>query len=204
MNKQEKFWHSEYASEYIKRNQKFDIDLGVAAWKKMLTEVDLNTLSSVLELGCNIGRNLHIFEQLLPEAQKSIVEISPLAFNTVTQNFKLKDSQNKSILESDLPLYSFDLVFTSGVLIHVNPNDLIKTMSKMYNYSKKYILICEMFSRTPKTVHYRNEDDLLFTRDFGRLFLENYSCKVVDYGFLWGHYFDAAGFDDANFWLFEK
>ena len=122
MNKQEKFWHSEYASEYIKRNQKFDIDLGVAAWKKMLTEVDLNTLSSVLELGCNIGRNLHIFEQLLPEAQKSIVEISPLAFNTVTQNFKLKDSQNKSILESDLPLYSFDLVFTSGVLIHVNPN----------------------------------------------------------------------------------
>ena len=141
MNKQEKFWHSEYASEYIKRNQKFDIDLGVAAWKKMLTEVDLNTLSSVLELGCNIGRNLHIFEQLLPEAQKSIVEISPLAFNTVTQNFKLKDSQNKSILESDLPLYSFDLVFTSGVLIHVNPNDLIKTMSKMYNYSKKYIVI---------------------------------------------------------------
>ena len=61
-----------------------------------------------------------------------------------------------------------------------------------------------MFSRTPKTVHYRNEDDVLFTRDFGRLFLENYSCKVVDYGFLWGHYFDAAGFDDANFWLFEK
>jgi pseudaminic acid biosynthesis-associated methylase len=204
MNKQEKFWHSEYASEYIERNQKFDIDLGITAWEKMLTEVDLNTLSSVLELGCNIGRNLHIFEQLLPEAQKSIVEISPLAFNTVTKNFKLKDSQNKSILESDLPLNSFDLVFTSGVLIHVNPNDLIKTMSKMYNYSKKYILICEMFSRTPKTVHYRNEDDLLFTRDFGRLFLENYSCKVVDYGFLWGHYFDAAGFDDANFWLFEK
>jgi len=204
MNKQEEFWHSKYASEYIERNKNFDIDLGITAWEKMLTEVELDSLSSILELGCNIGRNLHVFEKLLPEAQKSIVEISPLAFNTVTKNFKLKDSQNKSILESDLPLNSFDLVFTSGVLIHVNPNDLIKTMSKMYNYSKKYILICEMFSRTPKTVRYRNEDDLLFTRDFGRLFLDNYSCKVVDYGFLWGHYFDAAGFDDANFWLFEK
>jgi len=170
----------------------------------MLTEVELDSLSSILELGCNIGRNLHVFEKLLPEAQKSIVEISPLAFNTVTKNFKLKDSQNKSILDSDLPLNSFDLVFTSGVLVHVDPNDLLKTMSKMYNYSRKYILIVEMFSRTPKTVHYRNEDDLLFTRDFGRLFLDNYSCKVVDYGFLWGHYFDAAGFDDGNFWLFEK
>jgi len=204
MNKQEKFWHSEYANEYIERNKNFDIDLGVTAWEKMLTEVELESLSSILELGCNIGRNLHILEKLLPEAQKSIVEISPLAFNTVTKNFKLKDSQNKSILDSDLPLNSFDLVFTSGVLVHVDPNDLLKTMSKMYNYSRKYILIVEMFSRTPKTVHYRNEDDLLFTRDFGRLFLDNYSCKVVDYGFLWGHYFDAAGFDDGNFWLFEK
>jgi len=204
MNKQEKFWRNEYASEYIERNKNFDIDTGVIAWKKMLANIQFDNLRSVLELGCNIGRNLSVLDMLLPGAQKSIVEISPLAFKSVTENFELKYSQNKSILESDLPLNSFDLVFTSGVLIHVNPDDLIKTMEKMFDYSHRYILICEMFSRTPRAVNYGNEDDLLFTRDFGRLFLENYPCKIIDYGFLWGHYFDDAGFDDVNYWLFEK
>jgi hypothetical protein len=61
-----------------------------------------------------------------------------------------------------------------------------------------------MFSRVPKTVTYKGENDLLFTRDYGKLFLENFSCRVLDCGFLWGHYFDTAGFDDLNYWVFEK
>ncbi|MCZ2207715.1 hypothetical protein [Cylindrospermopsis raciborskii] len=33
---------------------------------------------------------------------------------------------------------------------------------------------------------------------------EGFEARVVDYGFLWGHYFDSAGFDDGNFWVLEK
>ena len=40
--------------------------------------------------------------------------------------------------------------------------------------------------------------------DFGKLFLENFDVKVVDYGFLWGVEYDVAGFDDITWWLFEK
>jgi pseudaminic acid biosynthesis-associated methylase len=204
LNKQEKFWHSEYAHEYILRNHSFDVDGGISAWKNMLAKSVYTEINSILEFGCNIGRNLEILEQVLPNAKKSIVEISPEAFDIVTSRFELSNAQNTSILESKFESNSHNLVFTSGVLIHVEPNDLLKTMAKMYDVSNKYILICEMFSRTPKTVHYRNSNDLLFTRDFGRYFIENFDCSVVDYGFLWGHYFDDAGFDDANYWLFEK
>jgi pseudaminic acid biosynthesis-associated methylase len=204
LNKQEKLWHSEYAHEYIARNSNFDVESGISAWKNMLTGIVLEEIKTVLEFGCNIGRNLAVLEQFIPNSKKSIVEISPEAFKIVTTRFNLSSAQNTSILDSSFDSHSQDLVFTSGVLIHVEPGDLLKTMTKMYEISNRYILICEMFSRTPKTVNYRNSDDLLFTRDFGRYFMENFNCSIVNYGFLWGYYYDGAGFDDVNYWLFEK
>jgi len=202
MNKQETFWRDTYSKEYISRNSEFDIDSGVKAWGIMLRNTE--AISSVLECGSNIGRNINILNHVLPSATKSIVEISPDAFNIVTQRYKLATAQNCSIIEADFPLHSFDLVFTTGVLIHIAPENLIQNLSKIYSLSRRYILFCEMFSRVPKTVHYKNEDDLLFTRDYGRFFLDNFEVRIVDYGFLWGHYFDTAGFDDGNFWVFEK
>lgn len=34
--------------------------------------------------------------------------------------------------------------------------------------------------------------------------IENFEVSLVDYGFLWGHIYDSAGFDDITWWLFEK
>lgn len=34
--------------------------------------------------------------------------------------------------------------------------------------------------------------------------MENVPVTLVDYGFLWGHLYDDAGFDDVIWWLFEK
>jgi pseudaminic acid biosynthesis-associated methylase len=202
MNKQEIFWSNEYSHEYIKRNESFDLDEGIKAWSIMLRNAE--KINSLLELGSNIGRNINILRNYLPNAKKSIVEISPEAFSIVTGRYELQHAKNCSIMEADFKDEAFDLVFTTGVLIHIAPENLLLHIKKMYELSKRYILICEMFSRIPKAIHYRNSDDLLFTRDYGRYFLENLDLRVVDYGFLWGHYFDDAGFDDGNWWLFEK
>lgn len=43
---------------------------------------------------------------------------------------------------------------------------------------------------------YQGEKDKLFKRDFGKYFCENFNVSIVDYGFLWGHIYDSAGFDD--------
>ena len=201
MNEQQQFWARDYAKGYIDKNSQFDRLLGIEAWNKMLSKSE--GIKSILECGCNIGRNIDFLNAALPDASKSIVEISKPAFDQVTKQYKLAHAFNGAIEESDLSL-AFDLVFTIGVLIHIHPDHLLANMRKMFEYSNKYILIGEYFNRTPVMIEYQGQRDRLFKRDFGKLFLENFSVEWVDYGFLWGHVYDKAGFDDITWWLFRK
>jgi hypothetical protein len=53
-------------------------------------------------------------------------------------------------------------------------------------------------------IEYRGELNKLFKSDFGKTFIDNFDVELIDYGFLWGYEFDAAGFDDVTFWVFKK
>ena len=200
-NEQEIFWSEQYAEDYIKKNAEFDAILGVQAWEKILAST--SGITSLLECGCNIGRNIDSLERVLPSASKSIIEISKPAFEFVSRRQALAQKFNGSILESSLE-GSFDLVYTMGVLIHINPDELLANLQKAYNYSNKYLLFGEYFNRTPIMLDYQGEKNRLFKRDFGKLVIENFPVKLLDYGFLWGHIYDAAGFDDVTWWMFEK
>ena len=202
LTEQESFWALEYATEYINKNSKFDSVRGVDAWKKMLAKA--SNIKSLLECGCNIGRNLKFLNEVLPDSSKSIIEISKPAFDKVIADQKILRAYNGSIMDSNFSLGEFDLVFTMGVLIHIHPQNLISNMQKMFGYSNKYILIGEYFNRTPVQIEYQGKLDKLFKCDFGSLFADNFEVTVVDYGFLWGRYYDDAGFDDFTWWLFEK
>ena len=202
-SEQERFWATTYAEDYIKKNQEFDHDLGSEAWKKMLMNAH-GEINTFLEFGCNIGRNIEQINRILPNAQPSIIEISKPAFNFVYSRYNFAHAFNGAILESSFDSDSFDLVFTMGVLIHINPEQLIDHMGKMFQYSSKYILMGEYFNRSPISIEYQGKKDKLFKRDFGKLFIENFDVKLLDYGFLWGHIYDSAGFDDVTWWLFEK
>jgi len=201
MNPQELFWKNEYAKSYINKNQEFDIKKGTEAWIKMLSQAE--GVTSILECGCNIGRNISFLEQVLPAAEKSIIEISDQAFRVVTRKHKLKNAFHGTILDSEFK-ENFDLVFTMGVLIHIHPNNLKENMEKIFQHSKKFILLGEYFNRTPLSIEYQGQKDRLFKRDFGKFFLESFNVSLVDYGFLWGHVYDQAGFDDITWWLFAK
>lgn len=200
---QEKFWAEQYARDYIARNSAFDNALGVQAWRKMLASAE-RPIRNFLECGCNIGRNIGQLATALPEAQPSIIEISRPAFEFVTSQHSFGHAFNGAILDADLPQQAFDLVFTMGVLIHIHPDQLLAHMARMHAFSSRYILMGEYFNRTPTMIEYRGEKDRLFKRDFGKLFAENFAVRCVDYGFLWGHEYDPAGFDDVTWWLFEK
>ena len=200
---QETFWAQRYAQEYIARNSAWDVELGAQAWRQMLARAE-QPISNFLECGCNIGRNLSLLSRVLPQARRSIIEISEPAFAFTTRQYATEHAFNGPILQADLPLEAFDLVFTTGVLIHVNPDQLLDTMRFMFERSRRYVLMGEYFNRTPTMLEYRGERDRLFKRDFGKLFAENFDVTVRDVGFLWGHQYDAAGFDDITWWLFEK
>lgn len=201
-NKQQNFWINQYAQEYRNKNNAWDVELGVEGWIKMLNKT--NNIDNLLECGCNIGRNISLLNKALPNSKKSIIEISPEAFNIANNTYEIDKSFNGSIIDSNFENESFDLVFSSGVLIHIHPKDLLANMKKMFDYSKKYVLIAEYFNRTPTMIEYQGQKDKLFKSDFGKKFIENFDVKLVDYGFLWGHIYDNAGFDDFTWWLFEK
>ncbi len=200
-NEQQNFWIKKYGEDYRKKNGVQDIKLAEEAWKKMLSKCD--EIDSILECGSNIGLNIETLNRILPNQSKSIIEINPEAYAIAKNNFNLDQSFNGSILDSDFST-KFDLVFTRGVLIHIHPDELIDNLKKIVNYSQKYILIGEYFNRTPVSIEYMGEKDKLFKSDFGKLVDQNFDIKLIDYGFLWGHIYDIAGFDDITWWLFKK
>lgn len=203
MNEQEEFWINSIARDYMLANSSFNVPLAIEAWHKMLSKIDVSSLNSFLECGCNIGRNLKSLKSLAPNATAAVIEINGEALDIAMKNNVVSEAFHGSIKDADLN-HEFNLVFTSGVLIHINPQDLPVTMQKIYDLSDRYILIAEYFNRTPVSIEYRGQSDKLFKRDFGKEFLENFNLKLLDYGFLWGHIFDEAGFDDITYWLFEK
>lgn len=203
-NDQEKFWKHTYADEYLEKNDDFDRDLLLKGWSTILKE--LPPLGSILECGANIGRNIGAMETLYPEAEKTAIEVSPAPIKVLRERYPALNIDEGLIADSALSSESYELVFTIGVLIHVHPNHLDKTLRRMFDLSSKYIVIGEYFNRTPVMIEYQGEKDKLFKRDFGKLVLETFEQRLslVDYGFLWGHIYDAAGFDDITYWVFEK
>jgi pseudaminic acid biosynthesis-associated methylase len=202
-NPQENFWKNEIAMKYSRDNSQFDAKLGQKAWEQMLSKIDKQNISNFLDCGSNIGKNIRLLQAVVPEAIANIIEIAEAPFQICLDNNDIENSFLGSIKDASFSK-KFDLVFTEGVLIHINPDDLLESMRSMYALSNRYVLIAEYFNRTPVAIEYRGELDRLFKRDFGKLFLENFECKLLDYGFLWGHEYDSAGFDDITYWLFEK
>jgi pseudaminic acid biosynthesis-associated methylase len=170
----------------------------------MLKSTEPGSVRSILECGCNIGRNAATLRELLPRAELNLIEVNAEAYRTAVQRINPTLSFNGTIQASSFPEGRFDLVFTCGVLIHIHPDDLEACLKKMFGYSRRYILMGEYFNRTPVSIPYHGAADKLFKRDFGKLFMETFPVRCVDNGFLWGHQYDAGGFDDTTWWLFEK
>ena len=200
---QDVFWTKDYADDYANKNSEFNNELGNTGWEKILSKAKL-VEKTYLEIGCNIGRNLDQLKLYDPDLKASAVEINPKALNYVKSRHELQQSYCGPAQDAEFSANSFELVFTSGVLIHIPPSDLVGIMKKIFDWSSRYIVLAEYFNRTPTSIEYQGRQDLLFKRDFGGMFMDNFDVTVLDYGFLWGRFFDAAGFDDITYWLFEK
>ena len=201
-NQEEPYWANN--SDYVTRNSTFDHVLGVRAWKQILQPIQ-REIKSVLDCGANIGRNIGFLKDssLLPEAEFAAMDLNKAALHVLASKFPDARLYNSSLLEIDLGA-KFDLVFTSGVLIHINPENLARVFDNLMTFSNRYLILIEYFNRTPVEIPYRGQSGLLWKRDFGKDFLEHSNWKVISYGFLWGQEFDNCGFDDCNYWVFER
>ncbi len=204
MNEQANFWAGNFGEKYRLNNTNFQESILIDGWNKILLKVNKSEVFSFLECGSNIGRNIHALKMIIPNARPSLVEVNKESFQIAVDTYSPVNSFNGQILDSKFENEKFDLVFSCGVLIHIAPYDLYRNLLKMYDYSKKYIVICEYFSRRFETILYHGETNKLFKMDYGSYFMENFNAKIIDYGFLWGRLYDNGGFDDMTYWLFEK
>jgi pseudaminic acid biosynthesis-associated methylase len=206
VTKQLDLWRSEFGSEYSKRNNNRITDEDsqrlIRDWGKILGHAVTPKPKSILEVGCNIGRNLVALRHFTDDLHA--VEPNPAACQAVRDNPELKDVAIKEGDGFSLPYddEEIDLVFTSGVLIHVAPDDLGGMVDEIFRVARHYIVCIEYFSHEPEEVKYRDMEGYLFKRDFGRFYIERHpGLRVLDYGFLWQP-LDSS--DDSNWWLFAK
>jgi pseudaminic acid biosynthesis-associated methylase len=68
----------------------------------------------------------------------------------------------------------FDLVFTSGVLIHIAPSDITKALQEIHRCSRRLIWGFEYFSESYTEVVYRGNAGLLWKTNFSQLYLDTF------------------------------
>jgi pseudaminic acid biosynthesis-associated methylase len=133
------------------------------------------TINNALEVGCNVGVQLLILNNL---GYKNLygIEINEYAIDTSKENTKGKDIYIIKGSALDIPYKDlfFDLVFTSGLLIHISPDDINRVLDEIYRCSRKYIWCYEYYSDSYEKVTYRGVDNLLWKTDFVRLFMKRF------------------------------
>lgn len=197
---QEDFWAGEFGNSYISRNES---DLLLASNISLFAEVfsSLDVIpSSFLELGANIGMNVRAIQKLVPDADFCGIEINQQACSILADTgCEVIESSILNAVIAD----QFDFVFSKGVLIHLNPDQLRPTYKKMYDWSKRFILIAEYYSPTPQGITYRGNIDRLFKRDFAGEFLDMFpEVTLRDYGFVYHR--GTYPQDDITWFLLEK
>lgn len=202
-----RLWSGVFGYEYSKRSGNALTGEGLRRlrrnWGQMLSHAVSPQPHSALEVGANIGRNLMALSGLIPQlhaVEPNLKCCEEMRVNPQLTGVNLYQGDAFSLPYEDGVI---DLVFTSGVLIHIAPEDLLKATNEIVRVARHYVLCIEYFSHDPTSVAYRHlGEGYLFKRDFGGWYLDHYpELKVVDYGFLWERV-DAG--DDLNWWLFKK
>jgi pseudaminic acid biosynthesis-associated methylase len=198
---QEKFWATDFGNEYPDRNEgETLIASNIALFSKILRSAP--TVKSVAELGCNIGLNLTALNRIHQELDLRGYEINELAAKAAADQ-KMAEIVNTTITEPLASDKKFDLTFTKGVLIHINPDKLDAVYENLYALSSRYIMVCEYYNPSPVAIEYRGHKDRLFKRDFAGELISKYNLRLLDYGF---NYYRDPYFtnDDTTWFLMEK
>jgi pseudaminic acid biosynthesis-associated methylase len=174
---QRKFWSGDFGNSYITRNLKnpdqiYDGNITIEnIFEEFFQNMDKS--SKILELGCNIGLKLSLLHKM-GFSDLSGVELNETAFNAAKKNNPSIKFYNSSIEKFEPSEGEYDLVFTSGVLIHINPNSINLILDKIVNLSKKYIFGFEYFSEKLEEITYRGHSNVLWKQNFPLLFTQRF------------------------------
>jgi pseudaminic acid biosynthesis-associated methylase len=195
---QEAFWSGAFGEAYSKRNVG---DHWVAANTVLFADVLAHAeVSSVLEIGANIGLNVRALQNLIPDSEIAGVEINDFAAEELE---KTGCTVFRGSALDFTPPRRYDLVFTKGVLIHMPPERLPEVYDLMYGATERYLLVAEYYNPRPETITYHGQEQRLFRRDFAGEILDRFpDVRLVRTGF--AYHRGPFPQDDLTWFLMEK
>ena len=162
MNYDDKFW-KKYADENeSKVNEEFAKFIANLASSLHCT--------NILEIGCGTGIDLKEF--------KEPFEVNGLDLNDHALNLARKSLPNVNFKNGDITNMpyedsSIDFIFTHKLLNYLDDETLDTGVAEMFRVSKKYILNCELFGESEKSI---NEN--MKSRNMLKRWM-NYKVKVI-------------------------
>jgi len=199
---QEAFWAGEFGTEYIERNAAPGL---LASNLNFLSRAlhSAGAIRSCVEFGANIGMNLRALKLLFPRIALRGVEINPVAAKVLAEVIGAPNVFCGSIFDHSAGEPA-DLSLIKGVLIHIQPEMLPLAYQKIYDASRRWVLVCEYYNPSPVAIPYRGHSERLFKRDFAGEMLDRFpDLRLVDYGFAYRRD-PAFPQDDITWFLMEK
>jgi pseudaminic acid biosynthesis-associated methylase len=179
---QTEVWRGTFGREYTDRNT-FEIDALDSLYRNNygITRTQINRDfvgcfakdGSFLEVGCNTGNQLLLLQRM-GYTNLSGVELQSYALEIArsrTRNISLEQGSALALPYDDA---SFDVVFTSGVLIHIAPEDIPRAMSEIHRVARSFIWGLEYFAPNVTEVNYRQHNGLLWKMNYAQRYLDQF------------------------------
>lgn len=131
---------------------------------------DLDRGMKILDVGCGAGAQLKTLQDM------GFYNL----YGVDIQGYAIEKAKGYGVLSVgsvlDLPFKdtSFDMVMTSGLLIHIPPDLLLEAMGEMYRVTKKYIWCFEYYSLWLESISYHGHDDMLWKADYVSFFRQRF------------------------------
>lgn len=183
-------WSGDFGNDYTRRNQ-VAWRARIAFWRKIIEQS--TSARSVFEMGANAGWNLSAIHWL----DDGIIARGNDINDQAAQ--QARDAGLHVETRIDFPNMpgKAELVFTAGVLIHIEPEHLPEVMLRLIDKSYRWVLAIEYAADIETQVEYRGHTEKCWKRPYGKLY-EALGLKLVESG-------DAGlGFDRCMYWLMEK
>lgn len=176
-------WTGRFGREYTDRNPQDTSSLDALCLRNYgITRTALNqrflqTVSPsarVLEVGCNLGNQLVLLREL-GYAHLHGIEIQSYALEKARMQLPDAVFKEASAFAIPFPDEYFDLVFTSGVLIHIAPADLPRALDEIHRVAKTWIWGLEYYAPASTEIRYRGHNGLLWKNDFSQVYLRRFA-----------------------------
>lgn len=175
-------WTGDFGREYTDRNTYSPAELDEFYCRQYgITRTNLNQRlldgvprdARILEVGCNTGMQLLVLEKM-GFTNLYGIEVQSYALDRARHWIPGATLTEASAFAIPYTDRFFDLIFTSGVLIHIAPVDLPAALAEIHRCSHQWIWGFEYYAQETTELAYRGRTSLLWKTDYARAYMQNF------------------------------